>query len=272
MSWPIGVSTGTYYPHRATESALYEIGRAGYPVAELFLQTTSEYTPLYARRIVRSMLTAGVSVHSVHVHSWLVDPFDPYEPRRLDGERLFQQALALAARIAARAVTWHGACRDPHRAAPGESASDEAVERWLGWAEEAGVGLALENVSWCRSGSAAEIRRLRARFPALAFTFDSFQAAESGEDPVELLDAMGEALLTVHLSDYDPAGPRHLPPGRGQVDWERTLTALAERKYGGPLLLELGNIAPEEVQGKLEEGRAFLSRTISSLSLQIRLT
>lgn len=272
MSWAIGVSTGSYYPFRATESALYEIGRLGFPTAELFLQSTSEYTPLYSRRVVRSMLTAAVAVHSIHLHSQLLQPFSPYLPRRQDSDRMFQQALALAARIEARAVTWHGACPGQSQVETGREEVDAGIARWMGWAEEAGLRLAMENVSWCMVRTAEEVTALRARHPALGFTFDSFQAAESGADPIALIEAMGEALVTVHLSDYHPERERHLPPGHGLVPWDSLLTTLAETRYRGPLILELAGSDETEIGRTLLAGREFLVERINSLSLQIRLT
>jgi hypothetical protein len=74
---------------------------------------------------------------------------------------------------------------------------------------------------------------------AFGFTFDSFQAAESGVAPETLIAAMDGALTTVHLADYAPAGPRHLAPGAGTIDWRVVFTALSRIAYTGPLLIEV---------------------------------
>jgi sugar phosphate isomerase/epimerase len=49
-------------------------------------------------------------------------------------------------------------------------------------------------------------------------------------------------LSTVHLADYAPRGPRHLPPGDGVLDWPSILRALQKVGYGGPLILELAHV------------------------------
>ena len=40
---------------------------------------------------------------------------------------------------------------------------------------------------------------------------------------------MDGRLVTVHLADYAPGSPRHLPPGEGALDWPVILRALQER-------------------------------------------
>ena len=69
MSWEIGVSTGTFYPFKTMEEALGLIADEGFGVAELFVQTPSEYTIIYGRRVLRMLLRNGLRIHSIHVNS-----------------------------------------------------------------------------------------------------------------------------------------------------------------------------------------------------------
>jgi sugar phosphate isomerase/epimerase len=76
----------------------------------------------------------------------------------------------------------------------------------------------------------------------VGFTFDTFQAGESGADPAALIYAMDSHLATVHVADYAPGGPRHLPPGEGTLDWPSILRALEVVGYGGPLIIEPAHV------------------------------
>jgi sugar phosphate isomerase/epimerase len=272
MSWPIGVSTGTFYPFQTMEHALHSINELGYEVAELFLQTPSEYTPIYARRILRTVLSRGIRVHSVHLHTRDFDIFSPYPPRRADSDALFRQALELASGIGAKVVNWHGARLEEIEKGLSYETIWESVARWHGWALDAGLTLTLENVSWCMLRTPEHIAEALAAIPDLHFTFDSFQAAEVGIPPDEMVQAMRGHIATVHLSDFDPRGARHLPPGRGIIDWQALLLTLADVGYDGPLLLELSHQTAESYESALAEGRDFLTNLIDTLNLRLRLT
>ena len=53
---------------------------------------------------------------------------------------------------------------------------------------------------------------------------------------------MDSRLNTVHLADYAPDRPRHLPPGEGVLDWPAILRALQAVSYGGPLIIEPAHV------------------------------
>jgi sugar phosphate isomerase/epimerase len=74
---------------------------------------------------------------------------------------------------------------------------------------------------------------------------DDYRVAElleSGTDPAALIQAMDSRLTTVHLADYAPEGPRHLPPGEGMLDWPDVLGTLQTVAYSGPLILEPAHV------------------------------
>lgn len=270
MTWEIGVSTGTFYPFQTMERGLRTIAEAGFGVAELFLQTPSEYTALYGRRILRTMLAGGVRVHSIHLNMKDMDPFSPYAPRAHDADMLLRQALELARTVGARVVNWHGARRDEVEGGLDPAWLWDTMSRWHEWAREAELTLTLENVSWCMLGTPEEVRAARAKMPDLAFTFDSFQAAESLVSPVAVIEAMQPQIATVHLSDFDPAGARHLVPGAGSIAWPALLGALATGGYAGPLLIEISHLTEESYPAALAQSRAFLDEVIDAVGLTVR--
>jgi len=132
------------------------------------------------------------------------------------------------------------------------------------WAAEQaraiGVTLCRENVSWCYLRTPEQIRILDEHRVPVGFTFDSFQAGETSVDPAALIQALNSRLTTVHLADYDPAGPRHLPLGAGILDWPGILRALDAVGYSGPLIIELAGVENVET---LKASRTFIEQQIA---------
>lgn len=270
MSWEIGVSTGTFYPFKTMEEALGLIANEGFGVAELFVQTPSEYTIIYGRRVLRMLLRTGLRIHSIHVNSNDLDPFSPYEPRCRDADRLFRQALELAHTTGTRVINWHGPRQDEIDSGLEPERIWDVVARWHEWTEEADVVLTLENVSSCMIRSAKNVQQALAQLPNLHFTFDTFHAVEAGGSPLELLHAMRGRLAAIHVSDFNPYGGRHLVPGRGLMNWPILLRQLAKLRYGGPLIVELSHLTDKTYSNALNESRGYLEEIIADLKLRVR--
>ena len=255
----IGVSTAAFYPAYLTEDALTAAGELGFPVAEVFLQTREEYTPDFGKTLDQRRRAFGVRVHSLHLHNDFFELWSPY-PRMLDEAReRFRRTLDIAARLEAQALTWHGirfGFKNPAFVARFLDSTTWAAEQ----AHAVGVTLCLENVSWCYVRTPEQIHTLDAHNVPVGFTFDSFQAGETPTDPTTMIRAMNGRLTTVHLADYDPAGPRHLPLGEGTLDWQAILRALDAVGYSGPLIIELANV---ENMDTLRASRTFIEQQIA---------
>ena len=105
--------------------------------------------------------------------------------------------------------------------------------------------LSQENVVRCKSGSAENIRKMRALLGDKAhFTLDLKQAVRSEVPAEEMLDAMGENLCHLHLSDHTDQQDC-LTPGAGQFDFESFFQKLQWGGYQGSAVIELyrGNFA-----------------------------
>lgn len=270
MSWEIGVSTGTFYPFQTMEDALIAIADEGFNVVELFVQTPSEYTVIYGRRVFRTLLRTGMRLHSIHLNSADLDPFSIYEPRSRDADRLYRQALELGHTTGARVITWHGARRDEIENGLEPERVWDVVARWHEWAQQAEMTLTLENVSWGMLHSAKNVQEARAQLPNLCFTFDTFHSVEGGTSPIELLQAMHGRIATVHVSDFNPYGGRHLVPGRGLINWPVLLRQFSNMRFNGPLIIELSHLTDKTYHNALNESRGYLEEVISELKLNIR--
>ena len=252
MANTIGVSTAALYPTHLTEDALTAIAGLGFRVVEGFLQAEQEHTTAFGAELDQRRRTLGLRVHSLHLCAPYFDLWTPY-PRLIEETRSrFQRLLEVAATLEAHALTWHGlryGLNNPRLlTAFFESTAWAAAE-----ARAAGVTLCIENVSWCYLRTPAQVAALRRTGLPIGFTFDTFQAGESGTDPAALIHAMDSHLTTVHLADYAPDGPRHLPPGDGTLDWPPILRALQAVGYGGPLILEPAHVEDLEVFGRARD-------------------
>jgi len=237
----IGLSTAALYPTHLTEDALTTIAGLGFRVVEVFLQTGEEYTPAFGAELDRRRRNLGLRVHSLHLYAPYFDLWSPY-PRMIQETRdRFRTLLEIAATLEAHALTWHGlryGVDNPRLIAAFFESTARAGEQ----AQAAGITLCIENVSWCYLRTPEQVTAIRQAGLPVGFTFDTFQAAESSTDPAALIHAMDSRLTTVHLSDYAPAGSRHLPPGEGILDWPAILRTLQTVGYTGPLILEPAHV------------------------------
>lgn len=252
----IGISTAAFYPCRLTEDALVDSAELGFPVVEVFLQAEAEYTVEFGAVLDRRRRELGLDIHSLHLYATYFDLWSPY-PRMLREIRdRFCRLLEVARMVEAEALTWHGLRYGLDDAALVDAFFESAA--WAGErAHDAGLTLAIENVSWCYLRAPKHVQAIREAGLPVGFTCDAFQARESNVQPADMVRAMGDRLVTVHLSDYRPGGPRHLPPGQGDVDWSALARALQAVGYAGPMMLETADVSDPEV---LVSARAFVRR------------
>ena len=233
-----GISTSCFYP-APLESAVDQLAAWGIPAAEVFVNTVSELQPDFVRAMRRRFEEGGVRVTSLHPFTSGLEPllfFSEYERRFTDSVELYKRYFEAAAMLGARWFVFHGERK--------ESVFDRriAYERF-GVLDEAakgfGIRVAHENVSRCRSGQPDYIRGLRAYLGGeVKCVLDLKQCIRTGVDVYDMLDAMGESLVHIHVSDSD--GERDcLPAGQGTFDFGALFARLREVGYGGALILEL---------------------------------
>lgn len=236
----IGISTAIFYPKILTEDALPLLAHQGFTLGEVFVNSFSEFTPAFAEGLRKVMEGARFQVHSVHTVSSAFEPylFDAYPRRRADFFRIFQDFVRFGAQVGAKAYTFHGLIKPPH----GSMAWGDVVDIYDAMVEEAGrhgIALAQENVSWCRSGDPAFLKRLKQDVAGpLKFTLDVKQAVKAGRSPYEYLDIFGEDLVNLHLNDHD-LSHSCLLPGQGTFDFRALRKRLDAVGYEGPGIIEV---------------------------------
>lgn len=256
----IGLSTGALFPEYHTEDALAVAADLGFRVVEVYIQTHGEYSPPFVAELKRRLDSFGITAHSVHNDVRHFELWSSYRRRAAESYALFERLIDLAAEVGAQAITWHGMRDNLDDPAAFDRFAESA--RSLGTrAQQAGITLTIENVSWCFLRRVEHIQRIRDANLPLGFTFDPFQAAEAGQHPSDIIRAMSDRLTTVHLSDFGDGEVRHLPLGAGIIDWPAVFRALADVDYAGPLIIETPVNGDTALIGA---GRRFVERHLDA--------
>ena len=115
----------------------------------------------------------------------------------------------------------------------------------LDTANETGVGLAIENMSWFTQptycGTTEPLIELVDRLdsPLVGVCWDTGHAHLSNLRQGKALEAIGPRLVATHIADNDRTGDRHWLPYKGQIDWDDVMRALRTIDYQGLLNFEV---------------------------------
>ena len=138
----------------------------------------------------------------------------------------------------------------------------DGLRRMLPTAESCGVNLLVEPEPHLLIERPEEFEELLAGLshPRLALNFDIGHFFCVGVDPADAARRLAPHIRHVHLEDIAPSREhRHLVPGRGAIDLESVLGALADVGYNGWVTVEL---YPYEAQARdvAEEAIKYLSK------------
>lgn len=113
-------------------------------------------------------------------------------------------------------------------------------------AAENGAVLAIENLPrTCLGRNSAEIMRLLQADGELRVCFDTNHLL--CETHADFIKAVGDKIVTTHISDYDFIDEKHWLPGEGKVDWPSLAALLKKANYSGVWMYELGFSAPQSL-------------------------
>ncbi len=234
----LGISTACFYPEQ-TEKAVRTLCENGTPELEIFFNSACETEGKILSEIAAVTKANGTRVVSVHPFTSGFEPFmlfSDYERRFLDGLEFCKKYFKACNTLGAEIMVLHGDRAD------GNHHDDRYFERYLRLyraAEKEGVCVAQENVCRCRSRDIAFLKKMRAALKdEVAFVLDLKQATRSALDYKEVLSAMGEKLVHVHLNDCDT---QHdcLLPGKGNRDFKELFAKLNALDYKGSAVIEV---------------------------------
>ncbi|MBE6787009.1 MAG: sugar phosphate isomerase/epimerase [Ruminococcaceae bacterium] len=70
------------------------------------------------------------------------------------------------------------------------------------------------------------------------------------DNNLNLIEKLGDKIVTLHVSDYDFTDEKHWLPGEGKVEWQEVYQALLKSGYNGPWLYEILLKTPRTIARK----------------------
>ncbi len=129
-----------------------------------------------------------------------------------------------------------------------------------------GVKIACENPSpHLLGGWAQDLMEIIKEFPKehMGICFDTGHA-NLIEKPDKYLEKIAPRLMTLHVSDNSGDNSSHLPPGAGNIDWDKFSSALFSCGFDGVFMMEILGAArfadPDEVLKKAFESASDIVR------------
>ncbi len=233
-----GVSTASLYPLHA-EDAFRELAALGITAAELFANSTCEAREPVISLIGETVRRNGMEVVSFHPFSSPMESvylFSEYDRRIEEMMDLYREFFGTMRTLGARIFVLHGAiqssgCTPEHYVRQFRLLAEAA--------EQFGVTVAQENVSYCLSGSLDFLKMMKRELGRYAnFVLDLKQCRRSGEDIFEVVRELGGSIVHLHISDSD--GSRDcLPVGQGSFDFRRLIREMNSLGYDGAYMVEL---------------------------------
>lgn len=245
----LGISTASIFTNAEPMAVPAILGRMGVKKIEVFLNTFSEYEPDFARALKAHIDDAGLSAYSVHPMSVQFEAqlFSSHPGQKKDAFALYEKVLTAASILGATHYTMHGAL---HLLGGAGAVRNHRLEKLakvfkelLDIAEDNGIRLCLENVSWCFYNCPETALALRQMLGdrRLQFVLDIKQAARCGQDPFGFIEAVGEDMGNIHLCDYisGSQGLQLKLPGEGTFPFAAMKRALEKKGYAGPAFIEV---------------------------------
>lgn len=234
----LGISTACLYPME-TERSLKTLAPMGFEAYEIFFNTFRELQPDFLKQL--RVLAEDKEIVSVHPFTSGFETmllFSSYRRRFEDTLEFYRNFFDAANQLGAKIMVLHGE-RDPVRSTITEEEYFDRYAELFRLGRQNGIIVAQENVNRFRSESPSFISRMRKSLGTeCAFVFDVKQAVRAGKDPYEMLSAMGERLVHVHVNDNTPQEDCLLP-GCGEMDYQRLREALRALSYDGCVILEV---------------------------------
>ncbi len=235
----IGVSTATFFLRRYNEDSISIIKDLGGRTCEVFLECPSEYTKEYGELLLERK--GDLKVHSIHAvtMNYETELFNSFDRAYNDALKSFSEVLNIGKMLGASCYTMHGRARIKKGADYDNYVKNgKRLEELCNFARNYDIQICLENVPWALCNRPEYFREIVKYAPSLCATLDVKQARISGYDYREYLNAMGQRIRTVHLSDVDENGKIRLP-GKGTFDFEELFKRLKDVGFNGDMLIEV---------------------------------
>ena len=129
------------------------------------------------------------------------------------------------------------------------------------YAEEFGIQIAIENlknsVTETADGLLALLHELNN--PVFTVCYAVGHAKISGQDPAEMIRALGTTIGCTHIHDNDGVADSHTLPYYGVIDWDGVMKAFAEAGYTGNLNYEAGHFVRNVPLSLRPQGAVYMA-------------
>jgi sugar phosphate isomerase/epimerase len=245
-----------------TEEALEVLLSLGVKAFEIFFNSPSELKPEFIGVLKEKLEAHGARVRSLHPFSSMMEAymfFSDYERRFLDMLEFYENYFKAAELLGADVIVIHG---DRELARIDEAKYFKRFRDLVKRGEAHGLRVAQENVFAHRSAHADFLSRFREALGDLAyFVFDIKQAVRSGEKPEDIIKAMGDRIVHVHVNDNTEEADCLLP-GQGHMDYGRFKAVLDAENVSADWIIEVYRAnykQPEQLKQAMELLNKLLS-------------
>lgn len=234
----IGVSSACFYPLE-TEKSLEMAGECGFHTVELFLNSHSELEDSFVEELLSIKEKYNLDIVSVHPFASFAESFylfSNYERRYYDILPMYDRLFEVTAKLDADIFVFHGA------KIPGSISDEEYCRRFahlIEMGKKYGVRVCQENVVHHRSESPAYLKMMKDNIgDDFSVVLDIKQARRAGYTPYEFIDALGNSIIHVHISDRNDEKDC-IPPLKGDFDFQGLFSAMEKLGYKGKYIIEL---------------------------------
>lgn len=188
----------------------------------------------------------GVELYSFHLPFWPFDAIDISSPVLADKTVEYIKGFidkGTAVGIDKYIIHPSGEPIDEADRAARMETSKKSLAVLAEYADSKGALICVENLPrTCLGRDSRDMLELLSADDRLVACFDTNHLLS--EDPLEFIFAVGEKIVTLHVSDYDFKNERHWLPGEGMLDWQSIISALKSIGYNGAWLYEINLECP----------------------------
>lgn len=235
----IGISSSCFYP-TTPEVSLERLGKMGVKTSEIFLNTPSETTKEFSKKLCEIIDRYGMNIVSFHPYMSFAEGFfifSNYERRFEDSLEMYKPIFETAARVGAKYYVLHGS-KEKLMISPQEYA--QRFEKFSDTAKSFGICVAHENVNAYVGQDPHFLAYLKSvlgnKFKAV---LDVKQARRCGADVYEYIDLLQDSIVHLHLSDCKKDSDCLPPSQSGEFDFKRLFEKLKSISYKGDAVIEV---------------------------------
>jgi len=204
--------------------------------------------------------------YSIHPPAWDINLTSENKEIRNASFNEYKKAIEFAGMIKARHVVIHpGFCYSPiFKKETAKQRAHDSINRLCEIAEPLNVRLAVENVGYHGTSLYTQdefVVSLQDTAETAGYLIDVGHAHLNRWDVSEVIHAVKDRLIGLHLHDNGGLSDDHLPITEGKINWEKIIRTINDDQIQCDFILEY---APATSLEKLKAGKDILSQKVFS--------